>query len=92
VESALESLPQVQRAIAIDISIDNAKAMGAAIIPQAFKSFDLEQLRGDAAAQLSAFKMPSRWIVFESLNELPRMATGKIDKPRLRQLLQNSKS
>jgi len=89
IESALESMPQVQRAVAVDI--DEAKAIGAAIIPQTFEAFDLAQLQRFAATQLSAFKIPARWIVFESLNDLPRLVTGKIDKSRLRQLLEDSK-
>jgi len=88
IESALESAPQVQRAVTVDI--DDAKAIGAAIIPQAFGSFDLAQLQRHAATQLSAFKIPARWIVFESLTDLPRLVTGKIDKTRLRQLLEDS--
>lgn len=91
VESALESVAQVLRAIAIDIVIDNAKTIGAAIIPHDFRAFDLEQLRREAATQLSAFKVPSRWIVFEALDDLPRMVTGKIDKTLLREMLENSK-
>lgn len=94
VESVLESIAGVQRAVVVEVAVDgahgNMKSVGAAIIPAAPASFDFAQFQRDVAMQLSAFKIPSRWIVLASLNDLPRAATGKIDKPRLRKMLEDS--
>jgi acyl-CoA synthetase (AMP-forming)/AMP-acid ligase II len=92
IESALTLLPNVQRAVVVEISIDNTQSIGAVIVVQQASPFDLEQLQREARKNLSAFKIPARWIILDSLNDLPKTTTGKIDKPRLRAMLQESKS
>ena len=100
IATALESIPGVQRAVVVEIcieksvdnktAIDHTKAIGAAVIAQTPAALNFEQLLRAARACLSAFKIPSRWIILDSLNDLPGTATGKIDKPNLRAMLQDS--
>jgi acyl-CoA synthetase (AMP-forming)/AMP-acid ligase II len=96
IATALESIPGVLRAIVTDISnkrehaIDAAKTIGAAVIAQTPTSLKFEQLLRDVGERLSAFKIPSHWIILDSPNDLPRTATGKIDQLQLRVMLQES--
>jgi len=40
-----------------------------------------------AHARLSAFKLPTVWLVTADPSEVPMLATSKLDKPALQQLL-----
>jgi acyl-CoA synthetase (AMP-forming)/AMP-acid ligase II len=42
-----------------------------------------------ARERLSAFKVPSLWLVAPSPEAVPMMATGKIDKKALQELLRS---
>jgi acyl-CoA synthetase (AMP-forming)/AMP-acid ligase II len=87
VEEALASIPGVRRAFAADIELDGAKAVAAAVLPDAGVALDLGAVAEAARGLLSAFKLPARWVVLQSLDDLPTLATGKLDKPGLRKLL-----
>jgi acyl-CoA synthetase (AMP-forming)/AMP-acid ligase II len=87
VEEALVSIPGVRRAFAADIELDGAKAVGAAVLPDAGVALDLAQVAEAARERLSAFKLPVRWVILASLDDLPKLASGKLDKPGLRKLL-----
>lgn len=87
VEAALETIPGVARAFATDIVLDGVTAIGAAILPELGGSMDEAGLIAAAKARLSAFKLPKRWAMLASLDDLPRSATGKIDKAWLQALL-----
>ena len=45
-------------------------------------------LDAEVRASLSSFKVPSLWYVTESLENVPRTASGKVDQPALRALLE----
>jgi hypothetical protein len=42
---------------------------------------------GSARERLSAFKVPTMWLLLESDDDVPRGATGKVDAHRLREVL-----
>jgi acyl-coenzyme A synthetase/AMP-(fatty) acid ligase len=42
----------------------------------------------EVRASLSSFKVPSLWYVTESLEEVPRTASGKVAQPALRALIE----
>lgn len=44
-------------------------------------------LRSAARELLSAFKVPTVWLLLDSDDDVPRGATGKVDIRRLRELL-----
>ena len=46
-----------------------------------------EQLSGSARKLLSAFKVPTVWLLLESDDDVPRGGTGKVDSRRLREML-----
>jgi acyl-CoA synthetase (AMP-forming)/AMP-acid ligase II len=48
-----------------------------------------ERLSESARKLLSAFKVPTLWLLLESDDDVPRGATGKVDTGRLREMLTN---
>ncbi len=46
-----------------------------------------EQLRDSAKTVLSAFKVPTVWLLLDSDDALPRGGTAKVDIRRLREML-----
>ena len=46
-----------------------------------------EQVRHSARKLLSAFKVPTVWLLVDSDDVIPRGSTGKVDAGRLRRLL-----
>jgi acyl-CoA synthetase (AMP-forming)/AMP-acid ligase II len=87
VEVALQTMTHVQRAFVTDLSIDGATTLGAAVIPSLPGVLRVARLAKEAKERLSAFKIPSRWAVLDSIDQVPRLPTGKIDTPALRALL-----
>ena len=81
VEAALQSIPDVQRAVVVDLGVSPAlprrrarrAAAGRATSPST--SFD-----ASAAARLSAFKVPTAWAIVDAA-DVPLLATGKVDNP-----------
>ncbi len=58
----------------------------AAIVPGVELVQDEEQIRARLRTQLSSYKVPRR-IVFLEAEQVPRIASGKINKPKLREVL-----
>jgi acyl-CoA synthetase (AMP-forming)/AMP-acid ligase II len=79
VEQALRTIDGVENAFVTDVS----GAVGAAVITAAA----VDHLRAEARKRLSAFKVPTRWLLLDSDDDVPRGATGKVDVRRLREML-----
>jgi acyl-coenzyme A synthetase/AMP-(fatty) acid ligase len=47
-----------------------------------------EALDAEVLAILSSFKVPSLWYVTETLEDVPRTASGKVAQPALRALIE----
>jgi hypothetical protein len=47
----------------------------------------IDELAGDARVRLSAFKVPTCWLVTPSADAVPLTATAKVDKAALQDLL-----
>jgi acyl-CoA synthetase (AMP-forming)/AMP-acid ligase II len=58
-------------------------AVGAVVISE----LAVEELRDAARKRLSAFKVPTVWLLLSSDDEVPRGTTGKVDARKLRALL-----
>jgi len=88
VEAALRTIPGVRRAFVVDLPGDDAAAvvLGAAIVCDPSAVLTAADLDREARARLSAFKVPTRWIVVDA-DAVPMTATGKLDKARLQSLL-----
>jgi acyl-CoA synthetase (AMP-forming)/AMP-acid ligase II len=89
VEAALETIAYVRRAFVVDIGDENARRVGAAVVLDPNDTRTATDLDADARKTLSAFKVPSRWAIVGA-DDLPRAATGKIDKDGLRRLIETT--
>jgi acyl-CoA synthetase (AMP-forming)/AMP-acid ligase II len=84
VEAALRSVDDVSQAFVIDVSDNGApREIGALVITDA----SIEDVRGAVKSRLSAFKVPTRWLLTKDPDAVPMMASGKVDKPALQRLL-----
>jgi len=88
VEAALEGIAYVRRAFVVDIVSDDARRVGAAVVLEANDARTTADLDADARRALSSFKVPARWAIVGA-DDLPRAATGKIDKEGLRRLIES---
>ncbi len=84
VESGLRSIPGVAQAFVTDVAAEGGAPEVAALI---VSKEDAETLADAARARLSAFKVPTLWLVFPDPEPVPMSATGKVDKKALQQLL-----
>jgi acyl-coenzyme A synthetase/AMP-(fatty) acid ligase len=79
VEQALRTIDGVENAFVTEVS----GAVGAVVITDRA----VEDLRAEARKLLSAFKVPTVWLLVDSDDDVPRGTTGKVDVRRLRDLL-----
>jgi len=84
VERALRSVAGVDNAYATNVPGAAGERVGAAVV---CRGLTAEQLQASARELLSAFKVPTVWLLLESDDDLPRGATGKVDARRLREIL-----
>jgi acyl-CoA synthetase (AMP-forming)/AMP-acid ligase II len=87
VESGLRSIPGVAQAFVTDVASEGGVPEVAALVVS--KDGDAESLAAAAREQLSAFKVPTRWLVVPSSDAVPMSATGKVDKRALQELLRS---
>jgi acyl-CoA synthetase (AMP-forming)/AMP-acid ligase II len=83
VEAALRAIDEVRLAFVTDVRDDVGAAQVAAFV---VTSASLEELTEAARARLSAFKVPTLWLIGDA-NDLPMTATAKVDKTALQELL-----
>ncbi len=87
VDAALETIPGIARAFATDIDLNGKAAIGAALVPAKDAVLDLASVAAAAKDRLSAFKVPSRWAILSSLDDVPRNASDKVNKAALQALI-----
>jgi acyl-CoA synthetase (AMP-forming)/AMP-acid ligase II len=84
VEGGLRTVAGVAQAFVTDVAGAGGAAEVAALVVSALETAAL----ADAArARLSAFKVPTLWLVVATPDGVPMSATGKVDKPALQRLL-----
>ena len=90
VEAVLLSHPAVKQAYVVGLA-DRGKGeiAAAAIELHAGTTASVETLTAFCRERLASYKVPAR-IVFRKADEFPRTATGKVQKPRLREELERS--
>jgi len=86
VERALRTIDGVENAFVSNVPGPAGERVGAAVVC-GDHSLTAEQLRSSARKLLSAFKVPTVWLVLETDNDVPRGGTGKVDARRLREML-----
>jgi acyl-CoA synthetase (AMP-forming)/AMP-acid ligase II len=84
VERALRTIEGVDNAFVTNVSGTAGQRVGAAVVCHTVTA---DQLRKAARELLSAFKVPTVWVLLESDDDVPRGGTGKVDIPRLREML-----
>jgi acyl-CoA synthetase (AMP-forming)/AMP-acid ligase II len=85
VERALRTIDGVGNAFVTNVSGAAGERVGAAVVGSS--ALSVEQLSGSARKLLSAFKVPTVWLLLESDDDVPRGGTGKVDIHRLREML-----
>ena len=88
VEAALVTIPHVRQAFVTDIvDASGAARVAAAVVAEPDAALDGDEVLTAARARLSAFKVPSVVRVLPSGTDVPRTATGKVDKTGLQRML-----
>jgi acyl-CoA synthetase (AMP-forming)/AMP-acid ligase II len=82
VEDALRSIDGVAGAFVTNVPGADGDRVGAAVVCGA--AMTVETLRTSARTLLSAFKVPTVWLLVDAYEDIPRGATGKVDVDRLR--------
>lgn len=82
VEAALRSVAGVRAAFVTNVG----GQVGAAVL--CHTPLSVAELRTATKTVLSAFKVPTVWTLLDDEDAVPRGATGKVDVPRLRALLE----
>jgi acyl-CoA synthetase (AMP-forming)/AMP-acid ligase II len=85
VERVLRTIDGVDNAFVTNVSGAAGQRVGAAVVYSG--ALTAEQLSGSARKLLSAFKVPTVWLLLESDDDVPRGGTGKVDSRRLREML-----
>jgi acyl-CoA synthetase (AMP-forming)/AMP-acid ligase II len=91
VEAALRAVAGVRQAHVTDVTADAEGApveVGALVVTDAAAA----DVAAGARERLSAFKVPTRWLLTPDPAAVPVTATGKVDKPALQRLLRDSGS
>ena len=86
VERALRTIDGVDNAFVTNVPGTAGERVGAAVV-RGDRTLAAEQLRDCARTLLSAFKIPTVWLLLDSDDDVPRGGTGKIDIRRLREML-----
>jgi acyl-coenzyme A synthetase/AMP-(fatty) acid ligase len=88
VENVVGSLPEVAEAAAVSVRRgENEIDIAAAVILRDGVAVDADGLRRSAAGKLSIYSVPSR---IDVRHDLPRTATGKIDRRALAEEYENA--
>ena len=87
VEAAVRALGGVAQVHVTDVA-DEADAAGTREVGAlVVTDRPLDELAAGVRERLSAFKVPTRWVVTSSPDDVPLTATSKVDKAALQQLL-----
>lgn len=84
VEEALRGIDGVRQAFVTDVQGPAGRQVGALVVT----AMTADVLDAEVRASLSSFKVPSLWHMTESLEDVPRTASGKVAQPALRALIE----
>jgi acyl-CoA synthetase (AMP-forming)/AMP-acid ligase II len=88
VEAALRTIPGVAQAYVTNLSSPAGERVGAAVVVR--EALGVDDLDREARARLSSFKVPKHWVLLGSPADVPTMATGKVDKRALQELIRTA--
>ncbi|ORB76224.1 class I adenylate-forming enzyme family protein [Mycobacterium scrofulaceum] len=87
VERALRTVEGVRSAYVTNVPGTAGQRVGAAVVCDGVTA---ETLTRCARKLLSAFKVPTAWLLLDSDDDVPRGGTGKVDTGRLREMLREA--
>jgi acyl-CoA synthetase (AMP-forming)/AMP-acid ligase II len=86
VEAALRVIGFVRQAYVTDVTdASGNQAVGAVVLLA--DDHSIAELAAEARKRLSSFKVPSRWVLASSVQDVPTLSTGKVDKAGLQALI-----
>lgn len=86
VEAVITALPGVAQCVVIGVAHpERGEEVCAVVVPGAAAP-DIDTLRRRSREQLSAYKVPTRWVLATG-EQLPTLASGKFDRKRLQSLV-----
>jgi acyl-coenzyme A synthetase/AMP-(fatty) acid ligase len=84
VEKVLFEMPEVREAYVVGLPDQERGALVVGVVVlRPGESLTPDELRTRARTQLAAYKVPKRWVVLPTTDELPYTTTNKIDKRQL---------
>jgi acyl-CoA synthetase (AMP-forming)/AMP-acid ligase II len=84
VEKLLFEMPEIREAYVVGVPDEERGALVVGVVVlRPGESLAPDELRTRARAQLAAYKVPKRWVVLPTTDELPYTTTNKIDKRAL---------
>jgi long-chain acyl-CoA synthetase len=91
VEYVLESHPQIREAAVLAVDDDlTGDAVMAVVVAEPGDTPDVATLQAGCSEKLARYKVPTRWHIHDG--DLPRTASGKLQKHRIRQLVPGHKT
>ena len=84
VETALRAVDGVSQAYVADVPDDSGRPQVAALV---VSDATIDAIRRSVRQRLSAFKVPTLWMVTPEADIVPMLASGKVDKSALQALL-----
>jgi acyl-CoA synthetase (AMP-forming)/AMP-acid ligase II len=93
VERALQEIPGVVRAFVTGVPVAGSgeTEVGAAVVAAPASGINADSLGGQLRGRLSAFKRPRRWLIYRSMEDVPMLPSGKVDKRALCAALLNAR-
>jgi len=85
VEAALRAVDGVRQSYVTDVAPDGGSVQVAALV---VTDADRADVVAGVKQRLSAFKVPTRWLLTSDASVVPMSATGKVDKKGLQRLLE----
>jgi len=86
VEAALRMIGFVRQAYVTDVTDDAGNQTVGAVVVLA-DDHPVTELAAEARKRLSSFKVPRRWVLASTVDEVPMLSTGKVDKAGLQALI-----
>ncbi|WP_024804531.1 class I adenylate-forming enzyme family protein [Nocardia sp. BMG51109] len=86
VEAVIESFDEVLQCVVVGLDHPTRGEEVCAVVIPAGSDLDLESLTARTRSELSAYKVPTRWVVTTSAR-LPILPSGKLDRRHLRTLI-----
>lgn len=86
VEAVVEALPTVAQCVVVGVDDPLRGEQVCAVVVPAAAEVDVAAIAAHAREQLSAYKVPTRWLLASS-DQIPTLASGKLDRKGLRQLV-----